>query len=421
MEKNYENNLTREQMKKLTEKYQEVLEKYEISLEECQTCNLTEFLAKQHPDRYDNHIYRSSRELQEICAVISKEKNIAVMINLNEGESSKIPQGEFGIYDLEKHQFQASDLIKGKIREQVEKMSNGTFTPQEQDEIAQELLPKNLDDMEKIATVDMEIERKTKNAVNNKIDEKNSENGIPKEEREAAENDVKKQAMKKEVQEKLPPEVRAACQRLGITNVKSYFYVNANQLSSKIEGTAVNKNGGQVLMIEVEDSVSLTVDRFYGFQDEKMILHGTHNEEVDRVVGDKNNRDGKVIEPLKMDNPTVVEFSDSEGTVVREQLEEDMNLSVQEIENYKKEVEKLLEKYSQEIEKIKETAATPEEAETMVKISNQEFNFANEELAKKYGIDLSDAKSINLQTEEHTEEKVDDEPEAFEVPGKREH
>ena len=262
MEKAYENNLSKEQIKKLTEKYREVLEKYEISLEDCETCQFTEFLAKEHPEKYDNHMYRSSKELQEICAVINKEKNIAVMINLNEEENSKIPRGEFGVYDLENHKFEASELIKGRIRMEVEKMANGTLTAQEQDEMVEELSPKNLDDMEKMATVDMEIERKTKIAVDKKIDEKNAENGIPKEERQQAEKESKEQAEnsvnEKDGQEseikKLPEDVVKACKKLGITNIKAFMYARGQDFADKTDIPNIRENGGNVLVIRAADN-----------------------------------------------------------------------------------------------------------------------------------------------------------------------
>ena len=133
---------------------------------------------------------------------------------------------------------------------------------------------------------------------------------------------------------------------------------------------------------------------------------------------------------MEIDDEQYVEFTDSEGMVVREKLEEDRDLSIKDLEEYKKELEQELEEFAEELYKIENTDfLSDEQKDSLYLQANEKFNTKNEELAKQYGIDLDNVQSINLQTDKHTEDKVeevehkieDDEPEAFEVPGKREH
>ena len=66
-----------------------------------------------------------------------------------------------------------------------------------------------------------------------------------------------------------------------------------------------------------------------------MVLWSNQNEEMEEVTqrGARPPVDGKLIEPLKRDDPTYVEFSCSEGMVVEEKLEENLNVSVQALES----------------------------------------------------------------------------------------
>lgn len=210
----------------------------------------------------------------------------------------------------------------------------------------------------------------------------------------------------------VPEDVVKACMKLGITHIKGYFYVNAKQLGEKVDNIAVNQNGGKVLMLEVADSSRLgAADRYYGVQDERMILRGTQDEEMEEVT-ERSNRppvDGKLVEPLKKDNPTYVEFSDSEGMLIQERLEDNMNLSVQDLENYKKEVEKLLDKYSQNVVAITENPMLEEEQKNGLLAENDNnFNRLLTEMTQKYGIDKSDERSIQLQKKEYVQEKMEE-------------
>lgn len=212
--------------------------------------------------------------------------------------------------------------------------------------------------------------------------------------------------------QEVPEDVVKACMKLGVTQIKGYFYVNAKQLSEKVDNIPVNQNGGKVLLIEVADSSRLgAADRYYGMQDDRMILRGTQDEEMEEVT-EKSNRppaDGKLVEPLKKDNPTYVEFSDSEGLLIQEKLEDKMNLSVQDLENYKKEVEELLEKYSQNVAEITENSLIDEEQKNqLLRENDNNFDRLITDMTQKYGIDLSDVKSIQLQKNEYVQEKLEE-------------
>ncbi len=220
---------------------------------------------------------------------------------------------------------------------------------------------------------------------------------------------------KKEQTQEVPEDVVKVCMKLGITKIKGYFYVNAKQLGEKVDNIVVNQNGGNVLMLEVADSSRLgAADRYYGIQDERMILRGTQDEEMEEVT-EKANRppaNGKLVEPLKKDNPTYVEFSDSEGMLIQERLEDKMNLSVQDLENYKKEVEKLLDKYSQNVVAIIENPMLEEgQKNELLAENDSNFNRLLTEMTKKYGIDKSDEKSIQSQKKESVQEKIEKEAE----------
>lgn len=234
------------------------------------------------------------------------------------------------------------------------------------------------------------------------------------EEKEEQQIIVGKEAEPEQAQE-IPEDVAKACMKLGITQIKGYFYVNAKQLSEKVDNIVVNQNGGNVLMLEVADSSRLgAADRYYGIQDERMILRGTQDEEMEEVT-ERSNRpptNGKLVEPLKKDNPTYVEFSDSEGMLIQERLEDNMNLSVQDLENYKKQVEKLLDKYSQNVVAITENPMLEEGQKNKLLAENDSnFNRLLTEMTKKYGIDKSDEKSIQSQKKESVQEKIEKEAE----------
>lgn len=431
MQRNYESNSEKANYIKqnLMKKYPEIFEKYEMSeLSEMQVCNLAEFLIAEHPEKYDRTAgtrmdYENNQDLQRIYTVVNRQKNTAVLINTN--KEGKIPEGEFGIYDLENHKFQlTNEELRETIREHIKKYAKDTMTAKEEEQMIDEIAPKTLDDMDKIATMgERNIDEKVRNAVDQKIDEKNAENGKTKEEREALENnnrEEKEVGNGQEEKETVPEDVAKACRRLGVTQIKSYFYVNASELGDKVDGTRVNKNGNRVLMLEVADSSNLEgPNKYYGFQDNRMISYGTENQEVRAVTGNVTQM-GKVVKPLKLQSPEYIEYKDSEGLVIREQIDDKMDLSVQEVENYKRDMEKVLEKYSQNIYMIKYNSnLSPEQKIEQIQKIDDWCDKETTEIALENDISLNDDKNIDTATDEHTED-VQEEVEAWEVPGRRE-
>lgn len=421
MQKNYEKNPEKANVIKqsLRKKYAQIFEKYEIEeLSHLQVCNLAEFLLKEHPEKYEKArtIYEQNPELSRVYAVIQQEKNRAIMINVN--KEGKIPEGEFGVYDLQNHKFRlTNEEVKTKIQQILESKINryakDVYSPAQIREMTEQMMPKNLDDMDQLVTKgEHQIEQRAERLVKDeKPAEINQKNGIPDSQKIALEEESKSKQTQQEPQKEVPEDVVKACEKLGITELKGYFYVEARQLGDKVDNIAVNENGGKVLMLETANpSNAIGPDKYFGIQDERMILYGTQDREVEEVTnrGTVPPTDGKLIEPLKKDNPTYIEFSDSEGMFVKEKLEENMNLSVQDLENYKEEVEKLLEHYSAEVAKIQESFASQEEKVRALSENDINYDKMNTELAKKYGIDKTDAKSINLQTTEYTQDRAEE-------------
>ena len=142
MQRNYENNPEKANYIKqnLMKKYPEIFEKYEMSeLSEVQVCNLAEFLIAEHPEKYDRTTgtrmdYENNQELQRIYTVVNRQKNTAVLINTN--KEGKIPEGEFGVYDLEKHEFQlTNEELRKTIREHIKKYAKDTMTAKEEEQM----------------------------------------------------------------------------------------------------------------------------------------------------------------------------------------------------------------------------------------------------------------------------------------------
>lgn len=441
MDKNYEENPEKSKYIKenLQSRYPEIFEYYEMDdLSQIQVCNLAEFLLAEHPEKYEKNrvIYETDEDLKRIYAVISKEKDFAVMINTN--QEGKVPEGEFGTYDLQKNRFRSSNEIKKEV---VEYLGIDALQIKEQDEIVDSIF-KDLNDMDKLATMDLSkiIEEKRpqiNQLVDDKIDKTNEKNGKSKEEREKIEKSEKAEDKKNNIiveqenngqdeNNKIPKDVAEACQKIGVTKIKGYFYVNALDLNNKVDNTLVNKNGEKVLMLEVESDKVDGPNKYYGMQKQRMVLYGNENEAVRDVTG-KVTKMGKVVEPLKMQEPKTIEYQDSNGLVINETIDDHAQLSMQEAENYRKEMEDLLEKYSQNIELVKSdnTLNTEEKTKMLEEVCGR-FNQLADETADKYDISHNDTKNIVAETIEHTDEEIEeeieennDEPEAFEVPGKR--
>lgn len=447
MEINYKDTMTDKQKKECLE-VSDLLKKYNITTaQKIQGCTLAEFLAKQHPQKYDNSIYQNTDELKQIFAVVNKKENVAIFINLNKDNNSKLEYGDFAEQDLTNYKIKLVPEIEKKLKSEIEKMSHGYFSTKEQESIFKESFKGDLDSLEKIATIDFYLIKQAKKIISEKLDEINRENGISKEERNIIETKKKIDKEKAEhednteeisiVNEKneedekdnIPEDVRKACKKLGINKLKGYFYVNASELNSKVDNTLVNEYGNKVLMLEVPTEKIEGPNKYYGIQDEKMVLYGNEDEAVRDVTG--KTRMGEVIEPLKLQEPKEVKFDNKDGMVVNEQLDDNKDMSVQEANAYREEMEELLEKYSQNLELISsDTSKSKQEKEKMIYDIKNKFSSDSTELANKYDIKDDDTKNIVTEVEENTNEKIqenrdrddeDDEPDYFEVPGKLTH
>lgn len=414
-------------------KISKLLKKYNInSIDTIQGCTLAEFLAKQHPEKYDNSIYKNTDELKQIFAIVNDKKNVAIFINLNKDSNSKLEYGDFAEQDLTNYKIKLAPEVEEKFKAQIEKMSHEYFSAKEQEEIFKDSFKGNLDSLEKIATIDFYLEHQAKSVIKDKLKEINEKNGksvdekdVNKEKQEGkTEDDSKKEKEEKvslvdeknEEEEKteIPDDVKKACKRLGINKIKGYFYVNASDLNRKVDNTLVNKYGDRVLMLEVPSDKLEGPNRYYGMQGEKMVVYGNEDQAVRDVTGNITKM-GKVVEPLKLQEPKEVKFDNKDGMVVNERLDDNMELSVQEANNYREEMEKLLEKYSREVELLKEDddMELNEKLEKMRQNDGEFFSQANS-IAQKYDISIDDRENIQTKVIENSVEAAKDETEEYE-------
>ena len=435
MEKNYQSKLTLEQQKyikeMLFEKYGENFQKYGMSVSsDLEICNLAEFFITEHPEKYAKSIeiennYRNDENLRKIYAVVSKEKNVAVMINTsNEG---KAPEGEFGVYNLENNTFKlTNEIMREEIRKRIKKYTKDTLGPENEEEMIDELT-NQLSDMDKLATRDLnkerfskEIDAKINNLVDEKIDEINSENGISPiarkklEEREDDKEQVKTEEQSEE-KNQISEDVVKAAKKLGVTSIKGYAYYSPQVLNETIEGVSANENSGNVLVIRVQSSAEIGApDQYYGFQNDKLVLYGQDkSRDMEKMEGRPCPADGKVIKDLTQNkNVTYVELPEMN---VKEKLESNFNnegITIQKLELYQRDVQKLLEEYSNKVNAIIENDnLSPEEKEKELIENNNYYDTENVELAQKYGINIQDVEAINLQTTEYSEDKEQEQEE----------
>lgn len=253
-------------------------------------------------------------------------------------------------------------------------------------------------------------------------EEKSEDAKTPKQEEKIIKVGVE-QKEESDSQSQIPEDVVKACQKLGITRIKSYLYAKANEFSSKTEVPYVNKDGENVLLIRAADDTKNT-DKYFAFQGDKLCVPGNKDEEIDQLIGKRtqNVRNGKLLQPLEIDDEEqYIEYEDSQGLVIQEKLEETMNLSTQDLKRYKEKMREELERYSNELARIEEAPLLDAQKEELYRQANEKFNHNNEKIAKECHIDFSDVKAINWKTDERTREQVqqEDEIEAWEVPGKR--
>ena len=332
-------------------------------------------------------------------------------------------------------------VIKNKIRQ----MSNGAFLEEEQEEIYDSISKKEVLKNEENGTLDIYLNNEIKRIIKEKIISKNKDNPIAREEEldkqekeeeeknkekeevieedseildennltekseensEKEEEEVVLEDGNEEKTDDIPKDVEEACQKLGINKIKSYFYVNASDLYNKVDNTMVNEFGNRVLMLEIPSEKIDGPNKYYGMQNDKMVVYGNEDQAVKDVTGNVTKM-GSVVEPLKLQDTKAVEFDDKDGFVVNEQIDDNKDLSVQEANNYRKEMEKLLEEYSREIESIKKNddLNSNEKAQKLLENDGKFHDRANK-IAKNNDISLDDKNNINSKVKEETNDNL---------------
>ena len=435
MEKSYEKNpeIAMEKKRELQEMYPEIFEKYKINdLSQVEVCNLAEFLIAQNPDKYEKNraAYENDENMQKVYAIVHRnvETNEREAVIINTSDKGKMPEGEFGVYNLDRNHFEMSGKVKNEI---VKYLGIGGLSLSAQDKMINELFYKKLglnelSIMDKLATMELKNiihekvpDNEVKKIRDKYINDENRKNGKSEEDREKIEereNNKKDELSKKE----LPKDVQEGMQKAKAGSVVRYFYVNANELGEKVEAAKVNKVGGKVLVMEVADSSRVSgPNRYFAFQDSRMVLWGNEDEEVKDVTGNVLKM-GQVVKPLKKQKPEWIEYRDSYGTVVSEKIDDRWNLSEEEIEEFKEDVLKDLEQYSNEIGLIlSHKTLSPEEMRKKLEEADENLDAKTNDSGVQNDVSLQDRESIASQT--NPERLVeDDEPDAWEVPGKRE-
>ena len=428
MDKNYERNPEKAKYIKeqLYDKYQEdVFQKYEISeasLSRMQVCNLAEFLMAQQ-DKYERNraIYERDENLTRIYVVADPQKDRAILINTN--EKGKVPEGEFGTYyfqnDFQKEHFEISGKVKDEI---VKHLGIGALPIEKQDEMINEILYQKLklnelSAMDQLATMDLEkvidnrIPKKEIEDVKDKyIDGENERNGKTSEERDNIEKEVngkKDVTLEQESKKEIPEDVKKFCQKLGVKTIKGFFYVKANQLLDQIDDTLVEENGNDVLVVQIAGDGVEGPDKYYGTQDENLVLAGNVNKEIQDVTGNRV-KNGQVLEPFKPAEKQYLEYADSNGLVIREELEDNLENSIQDISNYARETEEELEKYSQNVAKIKAMGLDTEQERALLKDARKTCNENTTKIANKYNMSKSDDQNIDAEVTEQNQEKIEE-------------
>lgn len=437
MEYNFKNDLNPEQERYIKEMlYQKYAEQFKAnginSVEQMQICNMAEFLIALHPEKYartagDESNYRRDKNLKEIYAVTNKsadkEINKAVLINL--AKDGKVPEGEFGVYDFNTHKFEASAEVKKEIIKYLgDKIS--AFSNEKQDEIVNELF-NDLDSMDKLATMNLEDilkkkDAKVKEVIDKKIDETNKENGIDKEDREEIEANLKtnkeKTAEEKETDEIkkksiVTPEMLKQAYALGYTQIKGAVQAKGGDAANKMGASRINANGGNVTILRFkDDSAGRETDRFLVFQGDRLVVPGTKDEEIDKLVGKQmyKSKDGALMEPLEIEDEEQYIKYDKNGMIIDIKLEEGKDLSVEDLEEYKRMFKENIEEYEIELYEIENAPFKSDAQKDKEYIEvNEKFNLKNADAAKKCDINFDDMKEINLITDERTQEQVDKE------------
>lgn len=439
MEKSFNSRLTEEEQRKIKEKlyndYTEFFKNIKVgendgidALDDIEICDLAEFLILMNPDKYadtpgNEMNYRNDEHLQKIYVLknsneIEGKNNNAILINTD--EKGKIPKGEYGVYDFNEKEFRLAENARKEI---VKRLGIGCFDHRKQDEIIKDVFGNELNQMDKFATMDLERfieerggQKKIEEARNKAIDEENRINGKSKEDEEITIGNQEEQKDKSGDNEnkkgssvEIPEDVKKACEKLGVTHIKSYFYVAAAQLDDKVDNTHTNKNQGKVLMLEIPDESRISgPNRYFGLQGEKLVLWGNEDEAVNRVVGPGTPKEGKYIEPLKENNPTMVEFNSSHGLSIKEEIKDQSDVSIQKKLEYKDEIEELLEKYVMNLEKIENSKMSAEQKQIELQKIDANFDINFDKITKESGINKNNVENVKLKQDRFSEEEQEE-------------
>jgi len=437
MEKSYDERM--QDAKKIYEKYAKTFQSYGIhSFEEMKISALPDYLAERFPEKYGpdsgNYMnYKEDENLNEVYAFDSGEGEVYFF-----GTDDALIKGHIANENLKDGKITLSKELSEKTvgaifandPKKIKEFEENFFHGKGKDlEVLEHILEKRGNFAKKINETKNEIDPSAPdikfNEKENVAEKKSSSKKI-----EEEDITIGGDGKSKKGNEKIPEDVVKACALLGITNIKGYVYGNAQEFVSKTDAPNVNKHGGNVLIIKVNDD-SKNTDKYFVFQDNKLCVPGNRDEDMDKIARKttQNSKDGTLMKPIKIDDEEqYVEYSDSQGLVIKEKLEENINLSTKKLQEYQQEIQEELEKYSENIYKIEQNnMLSDEQKDQMYMQVNETFNKNNREIALQYGIEYSDVKAINLATDKQTneqineneEEKVQEETEAWEVPGKR--
>lgn len=446
MEKNYKSEMSREEQdyikNKLFEKYEKDfrIEKLDQNVN-YEILHLSDFLKIQDSERFkpENMNYENDERLQNVFVVIDNQNERALFINSNDESKEKniIPEGHIATQNLKTNEISPSTKLKEQIKKYVDVLyaDDPAKAKEMEGKITRDIFHGDAKDLENIEKI-LEKPENLGKKIEKYCEEVNRKNGISKEDMENAKNGKKMTKETGDDSEKeedikksnLPEHITKYCIMAGIRIPKAVIDTKASEAAAKIDDPLINKNGGNVTIIKVRDD-SKSTDKYLVFQDNKMIIPGNRDEKIDKVVGRKmeHTKNGKLIQPLEIDDKEqFFEYSDSQGTDIEIKLEESTDLSIDDLQSYKREVQIELEKFSQELNKIdQELFVSDIEKDRRRVEANGMFNKNNKQIALKYNIDLENVKDINLETDittnEQVEKETDEEIEAFQVPGKREH
>lgn len=424
-------------IKQIYDKYKDELSNYGInSLNDLKVYSLPDYLAQRYsnkfgPENSNYNNYQNDKNLNEVYVFKSNEETFFY------GTENAVIKGHIANENLKDGKIKLSKELSGVTSEVIFSKDHNKLKNFEENFFHGN--GKDLENLEYIlekrGNFSKKINERAKQIDNDiseiKIDSKNkatvlkNQNKEAKKDDEKENDDIKKEEQKQELNNSnLPEHIVKYCIMAGIVVPKAVIDTKANEAYEKIDEPRINRNGGKVTIIKVRDD-SKSVDKYLVFQDGKLIIPGNRDDKIDKIVGRtmQHTKDGNMIKPLEIDEKEqYFKYSDSFGINIREKIEENVGLSIDKLENYKKRAKELLEKFSQELYKVEESDfLTKEQKNQLYNDANNKFNIENEKLSLEFGINYRNVKSINLKTDEKTNEKIikeNDEPDAWEVPGK---